>query len=81
MGQNVDEPSLLQVINHLHRIDDKLDRVLIGSPGDEGLLTRVARIEERQGRGAAWFWAACCAGLAVGGVVARLVWMMPQVPN
>ena len=64
--------TLLHIENQIRTLDRKFDRLLIGGNGeDEGLLSRVARVEERQSRLVAW-----CGWLTAAGFAA-VAWLLP----
>lgn len=69
-----EDPSTDARLSEIHRdvraLGDKVDRLLIGRPASEGLISRVTRLEERQGglrAAVAWLFALLCAGLGVVG--------------
>lgn len=66
-----DSETLQRIEQRVNQLDQKIDRLLVGGPGDEGLLTRVARVEERQGRIAAFYAWVLAAGAAI------MAWLIP----
>lgn len=77
MNDERSEASLKRIEDRVTRIDDKVDRLLIGGRGEEGLISRVARIEDRQSSvGTLCAWLA--ASFAALGAVVLPSWFRSQ---